>query len=164
MAASDETILISVYGRQEQKFQLRTKLDSKLSKSIITKEKADSTKGIIVALSTPMEFKDSAGIMYSTRSSITLRWQYGGVPQGFNEIFYIVDSCNFDAIFRSDIPRSQLKDEKGCFPLVFVRKTKDQASTQKEATLQADERNKKIKEENKAKDWQDQPHTKKKDK
>jgi hypothetical protein len=45
-----------------------------------------------------------------------------------------------------------------------VAAAQDQSNTQTEATLQADERNKKIKEEDKAKDWQDQPQPKKKDK
>jgi hypothetical protein len=39
----------------------------------------------------------------------------------------------------------------------------DQSNTQTETTSQADKRNKKIKEEDKAKDWQDQPQLKKKD-
>jgi len=39
-----------------------------------------------------------------------------------------------------------------------------QSNTQVEATSQADNRNKRIKEEDKAKDWQDQPQPKEKDK
>jgi hypothetical protein len=94
-----------------------------LPKSIITKEKADLTKGTVVALPGPVELKDSGGTVYSTRSSITLRWQYGENPQGFDEIFYIVDSCEFDAMFRRNIPHSQLKDDKKCLPLQFGRQT-----------------------------------------
>jgi hypothetical protein len=86
-------------------------------------EKANLTKGMIVALSEPTEFKDSGRTMYSTQSSITLRYQYGGSPQTFDETFYIVDSCEFDAMFRRNIPDSHLNDEKGCLPLHWGTKT-----------------------------------------
>lgn len=46
----------------------------------------------------------------------------------------------------------------------YVTVAQDQSNTQTEATWQADERNRKIKEEDKAKDWRDQPQPKKKDK
>lgn len=89
-----------------------------MPKSIITKEKAELTKGKTEALSAPMEFKDSVGAVHLTRSRITLRYQYGRNPQTFDEIFYIVDSCEFDAMFRRDIPREHLKDERSCLPLI----------------------------------------------
>lgn len=53
---------------------------------------------------------------------------------------------------------------RSCKGADYVAAAQDQSNTQTEATLQADERNKKIKEEDKAKDWQDQPQPKKKDK
>jgi len=163
MAASNETIHISVYGRQE-KFPLRTKLDKTLPKSIITKEKAELTKGKTEVLSAPMEFKDSAGIMHLTKSWITLRYQYGRNPQTFDEIFYIVDSCEFDAMFRRDIPREHLKDERSCLPLIHRSNTQEESKDQAAATQLAKERNKKEKDDDKTRDWQNQPPLKKKDK
>ena len=56
-----------------------------------------------------------------------------------------------------EVPRQRL--EADC-----VGAAQDQSANQAAATLQADQRNKKIKDEDKAKDWQDQQPTKKKDK
>jgi hypothetical protein len=107
----------------EREFQLRTKKDKVLPKSIITKEKADLTQGTIVELPASMGFKDSNGVMYLTQSSITLRCAYGGSPQTFDETFYVVQSCELDALLRHNISQGQLKDELSCLPLKWGRKT-----------------------------------------
>jgi len=114
-----------VANGREKKFQLRTKKDKALPRSIITKEKADLIKGIIVELPAPLEFKDSDGVMYVTRGSITLRCQYGESPQTFDEIFYVVDSCELDALLRRNVSQGQLKDESSCLglPLQWGSKT-----------------------------------------
>src|SRR5277367_2517280 len=97
--------------------QLRTKVDKVLSKSIITKEKAELTSGMFLDIDAPMRFKDSKGILYSTRSLITLRCECGGKPRTFYETFYIVDSCELDALLRCNISQGQLKEEPGLLPL-----------------------------------------------
>jgi hypothetical protein len=105
---------------REGDFQLRTKVDKVLPKSIITKEKAELTTGMFSEIDAPMEFKDSEGILYSTRSRITLRCDCGEKARTFYETFYIVDSCELDALLRHNISQGQLKDESGCLPL-FMR-------------------------------------------
>jgi hypothetical protein len=107
----------------ERKFQLRTKQDKTLLKSIITQEKADLIQGIIVELPAPLQFKDSNGVMYLTRSSITLQCEYGESPQTFGETFYVVRSCELDALLRRNISQGQLKDEPSCLPLLWKVKT-----------------------------------------
>jgi hypothetical protein len=122
--ASDEIFSLSVVaGGTEKKFSLRTKKDKALRESIITKEKADLIQGTIVDLPVTMEFKDSKGVTYASQSSIDLQCQYGTSLQTFGEIFYIVQSCNLDALLRRNISQGQLKDEPSCLPLLFKRQT-----------------------------------------
>jgi hypothetical protein len=102
---------------REGDFQLRTKVDKVLTKSIITKEKAELTTGMLSEIDAPRELKDSKGILYSTRSRITLRCECGMKPRSFYETFYIVDSCELDALLRHSISQGQWKDESGCLPL-----------------------------------------------
>jgi hypothetical protein len=122
--ASNEVFsLTAVVNGLEMEFQLRTKKDKVLPKSIITKEKADLTQGTIVELPASMVFKDSNGVIYPTQSSITLRCAYGSSPQTFDETFYVVQSCELDALLRRNISQGQLKDEPSCLPLKWGRKT-----------------------------------------
>jgi hypothetical protein len=112
-----------VASGREDIFDLWAKLDKSLPKSVIAKEKADLTKGIVLEEPTPSQFKDSQGAEYSTKASITLRCRYGESQQTFNETFYIVDSCPFDALLGRNVKKGSLKDKPGCFPLQFRRKT-----------------------------------------
>lgn len=106
---------------REEKFQLRTKKDKTIPKSIITQEKADLTQGTIMELPAPMELKDFNGVMYLARSLITLRCQYEGSPQSFDETFYVVDSCELDALLQRNISKST--DKPNCLPLYWSSQT-----------------------------------------
>lgn len=107
----------------EEKFTLRAKKDKALTKSIITKEKADFIEGSIVELRAPLEVKDSAGTRYQTRSTITLQCEYGGSLETFGETFYIVQNCECDTLLRRNISGAQFKDEANCLPLMWKDKT-----------------------------------------
>jgi len=163
MASNEVFSLTAVVNGLEMEFQLRTKKDKVLPKSIITKEKADLTQGTIVELPASMVFKDSNGVIYPTQSSITLRCAYGSSPQTFDETFYVVQSCELDALLRRNISQGQLKDEPSCLPLKWGRKTQDQSSTQAAAVSEAEQRNKELKNKDKTNDWQNQPPPKSKD-
>lgn len=114
------TFYLSVVAHgQEEKLELQTKLDKSLPKSVITKEKADLTKGTVSESLKSSHFKDSDDAEYSTTASITLRCQFGESPKTFQETFYIVNVCQFDAVLRRDINKGFLKDELGCLPLKF---------------------------------------------
>lgn len=116
--------LFVVANGREEIVDLWTKLDKSLPKSVITKEKADLTRGIVLEEQTPSQFKDSQGAEYLTRGSITLRCRYGESQETFKETFYIVDGCPFGALLGRNIKKGSLKDEPGCFPLRFGQKTK----------------------------------------
>jgi hypothetical protein len=113
--------LSAVANGREEIVDLWSKLDESLPNSVITKEKADLTRGTALQEQNTSQFKDSQGAEYSTRASITLRCRYGESQQTFNETFYIVDSCPFDALLRRNIKKGPLKDKPGYFPLKFGR-------------------------------------------
>ena len=82
---------------------LYTRLDTKLTKSLITRSKALTTCGDLDHIS-PMTLKDDCGKSHHSASSLTLRWHYENTPQTFEEVFYVVDSLGtVDVLFRCDV-------------------------------------------------------------
>jgi hypothetical protein len=96
-------------------------MDKKLRSSVISRDKAAMTKGVIKATPAPRQLQDSDGNVYHTDSSILLRYSSLGSDRTFPEEFYIVEKCGHDALLRRDIATDTSNGALGCYP--FFNKT-----------------------------------------
>jgi len=133
-------IFVVADGQQEKVALPRTRFDGKLSKSLISRERADETSGIAVAVPHSERFKDSKGTTYRPQASIVLRWHLNGSARTFEEKFYIADCSNFDAVLRRDIER-ELNDERAnCHPFMLNSETPEQRREREELARKAEQR------------------------
>jgi len=88
-----------------------------LDKNLISREKADLTKGAIGKATSSTHLRDFAGNEYESQDLITLRCRYAGRQRTFNETFYIVESCHFDVMLRRSIARDALEEERSAYPV-----------------------------------------------
>lgn len=110
-ASNTTAHIAAIADGQEKTVQLpRTRYDSALSKSIISKDHARATKGTIKPCP-ELSLVDSTGHTYTSRATISVRWHVSGGAQSFSETFYLVDSLGqYDAMLRRDIDRAGTED------------------------------------------------------
>ena len=123
-ASNAITHIAAIADGQEKTVQLpRTRYDSALVKSIICKERANATKGLIKSTS-PVSLVDSTGQSYISRSSVNVRWHVEGSAQSFSETFHIVDSCGpCDAMLRKNIVNTDTTTPHA-YPFMLEKQTK----------------------------------------
>lgn len=122
-ATNTITHIAAIADGQEKTVQLpRTRYDAGLNRSIISKERARATKGVIK--NTPeMSLVDSTGQSYTSRTSVNLRWHAKDSAQSFSETFYVVESCgSYDAMLRKDIQKTDTTPH--AYPFRYEKETK----------------------------------------
>jgi hypothetical protein len=93
-----------VAGGPQEKVELhKTRIDKLLMKSVISKTKADQTRGVTIPAPQPEYLRDSERRTYRPHNYIILRWHMKGGAQTMEGKFYIVDECPYDAVLGLDV-------------------------------------------------------------
>lgn len=101
-------------------------VDKKLPKTMISREKAQLTKG--TTFSTTISLRASDGTDYQSEAYILLRYKKHNTQRTFEEKFYLVEGCQYDVIFRKDITRESLDTKAGCYPFRYRTQTRGMSS------------------------------------
>jgi hypothetical protein len=85
-------------GQQEKVELSKTRIDKLLTKSVISKTKADQTHGVTIPAPQPEYLRGSDRKTYRPHTYIVLRWHMKGGAQTMEGKFFIVDQCPYDAV------------------------------------------------------------------
>jgi hypothetical protein len=89
---------------QQGKVELpETRIDKVLTKSVISKQKADQTHGVTIPAVQPLHLCDSRRRTYRPHDYIILRWHIKGGAQTTEGKFFIVENCPYDAMLGLDM-------------------------------------------------------------
>jgi len=105
----------------------RFAMDENLTRSLISRKYAKSTRGIIQDIPASDSSETFQGLTYKPTGKISLQWWLRNGCQSFTETFYIVDSCGqgVNGFFRGDLEeQAGPRDEsRKCRPLKMPRNT-----------------------------------------
>lgn len=96
-------ISVVAENRQHLISMTRTKVDTKIRRSIISRRNADASMAALKSLAVPETVQDSSGQVYRATHRIKMRCVINDASRTFGEEFYVVEELKeYDAILRKN--------------------------------------------------------------